>query len=253
MKTRTFLEICNNVAIELRFEKFVSVVSNEDKNAEFVGLMVQQGIERDVASYHPWASLRRQAGVPFSAGRDIYGLPDDFDYIINNTAWDTVKQAPAEGPMDPVDWSALKGSTSLASSIRTITFTILGGTNAVGALQPGNVQQMAVLPVPAQATSGPAITYMYVSEDRVLDASGKLKPWFTDDADIPLFDADLVELAGLVRALRSLGLRFADQMDELQAKLKSEARRDGGRRTATVAGHVGKVLMSSTPGHTRVR
>jgi hypothetical protein len=70
--------------------------------------------------------------------------------------------------------------------------------------------------------------FEYISSEKVRGSNGAAKTSFTNDTDVPMLDVDLVEQAGYVRALRLLGLGFADEMNELQEALKVVSRRDGG-------------------------
>ena len=254
METRTFLEICNDVAIQLRFDPIQSVSGNTDKNAVFVSLAVRQGLRRDVFWAHPWAILRREGGVAYQTNLAHYLLPSDFDHILNDTAWDAIRKLPAIGPLDPFEWEILKRSGD-GPKVDAVAFTIAGPPAvSFGTVGPTSYRSyIHIDPVPTAKSSGPGMTYAYISEEIVVSSAGVRKNDFTADSDVPVLDASLVEHAGYVRGLRMLGLGFADEMRELQAAIKVVARRDGGRARMSASGGRGKILLSNTPGYGRAR
>ena len=257
----TFLEICNNVLIQLRFDPLESVIGNTDRNARFVELAVNQGLTRDVSWHHPWSSLRRYQTVLFRNGKFVYSLPDDFDHIVNDTAWDLKRRAPAIGPLNQFEWSRLTGRSGNDRESNVgksrVRFTITSGAQT-GSLTPspgvpttetGDV--LVVFPTPTENDTKPSLSYSYVSNQVVLQSNGKFSTKFLNDSDVPVLDADLVEHAGYVRGLRMLGLNFADEMAELQAALKSKGREDGGRqRIINMGTNRRHVLYANTPGYT---
>lgn len=259
MKTRSLLEICNNVALQLRFDQFTNVIGNTSKNASTVLLAVKQGLERDVFWHHPWAVLRRTSYFSFSANKGYYVLQTDFDHIINDTAWDLARGVPAVGPLDAVQWASV---VSQESPFESVTFTIRGyepasidpgggGRSVVGTGGTGLVPyQLAVFvyPTPSVPSAGPALRFEYISSEKVRASNGTAKSSFTADTDIPILDPDLVEHAGYVRALRLLGLQFADEMSELQEAMKVVSRRDGG--FVRMQGHrEARTFAVNTPNH----
>lgn len=272
MKTRSLLEICNNVATQLRFETFTNVIGNTSRNAQLVLLAVRQGLERDVFWHHPWAILRRTAYISFSANKSYYILAPDFDHVVNDTAWDIISKSPAVGPLDPVQWASVLAQQE---PFGTVTFTIRGYEPATivpapgpnpgnqdpaltgGARGTGNSKtpyQLAVFiyPAPEANSAGPALMFEYISNECIVGTNGAAKTKFTADADVPVLDADLVEHAGYVRALRMLGLQFADEASELQEAMRVVSRRDGGY--VRMQGHrEARAYSLNTPNHYPVR
>ena len=174
-----------------------------------------------------------------------------FDHVINDTAWDVVRQRYAIGPLDPVDWAQVIGSGTPFPD--AITFTVAGYESAGGVIG-GSASKIAyqqaiyVYPEPQSNSPGPALTIWYVSNEKVAGPDSLAKTDITADGDMPVLDADLVEHAAYVRCLRILGLGFADEMAELEANLKTVARRDGGRTRMNMAEATG-LPYPNTPGH----
>lgn len=94
---------------------------------------------------------------------------------------------------------------------------------------------------------------MYVTKLIVNSSLGELKQGFDNDTDAPVMHSRLVEQAGLVRCLRSLGLSYGDEKLELVEELKKEAQRDGGRTKMSVGGTRGRGLLAVSRGHMSTR
>lgn len=251
MRTRTLLEICNNIAVQLRFATFTEVIGNDDKNAVTILLAVRQGMFRDVMKHHPWSILRREYSVAFAANRNYYVLPANFSHVVNDTSWDLQRNEPALGPLGSTQWMMLKNIEEASS--RPVSFTIKGWEpgSSPGAPDTGKYQlAVYIYPTPSVNSSGRALTFEYISDRVVSAANGSPKTDFATDNDSPVLDPDLVEHAGYVRALRLLGLRFDDEAEELAASLKTLSRRDGGALRMSASGHsLNRRDNLNIPGH----
>lgn len=86
---------------------------------EFVRLRsLLNTVGRDLKNMHQWEFLNKQYQFFTQAGDSgIYDLPDDFDYMINQTHWERSENVPLLGPLSPQDWTYLLGRDLVSQTI----------------------------------------------------------------------------------------------------------------------------------------
>ena len=242
MSDATLLEIANGIAIEIRFPTFGSLIGNSSKNAIAVLNAIKKGVERDVFRSDNWNGLRYPFQVTFDGTNDIYQLPQKFDSILNQTAWDVINERPAMGPVDTYQWMELTRS-NIATPNQYLFYKLVDHNFGSGLVK-------AIEFYPSQeAGSSVGFECWYISKWYVKDGStGEDKRYFTADNDKTIIDSELVEQAGLVRMLRSLGLSFQDELEELQSLLKERGTKDGGMTAIDMRGPMRMYPYPNIPG-----
>jgi hypothetical protein len=236
----------NEIATAIKFASTGSVIGNTDQNVVTIYSELRKGIERDLFRDNDWAELRVDADLQLYEGLQDYRVPLDFDSFINGTMWDTVDRRPIWGPVGPTDWQAY--TTSVQNPGYPHTFRIarrplygytIGSWILAGYYKCLEFYEIPGTPLPPSGvyTAYRMVTYSYMSNYYVQRASDTTAmPWFTSDNDTLLMDSECAIQAGTVRMLRSMGLNFADEMDELNALLKERSLKDGGATSINAGG-----------------
>ena len=161
METRTLLEMANKIATRLRFDQLATLIGNPDMNAAYIFDCLSDGYFRDVCRKKgSWAIFKRPNGsVAFIKNKSQYGLPVDFDYILNDTAWDTQRRRPAVGPLGTYEWARVRGLAGVSNVGGVIYFTIGGPAVGLASFDTDISKHIYVYPVPEDASSGAAFTF----------------------------------------------------------------------------------------------
>jgi len=115
------------------------------------------------------------------------------------------------GPLDAVEWQAMKALTQTGQRYR---YRIRGGL-------------LRVNPVPPASESW---FFEYVSKNWILGADGTTyKAYFTLDTDTILLPEELVLMGLRWRWLKEKGLDYAEQFRTYEMQLKDALGRDGGK------------------------
>lgn len=266
MNRATILEICNNVAIQLRFDELETVVGNTDKNAKFLLLAVTRGLYRNVYRYHPWSRLRRRHTVQVRNGETQYSLPGDFGYYVDNTAQRVdERNRHIGGPYTAEQWEDIvaNGREEWDGGGSSMGFSFAGDLNEPVA-DPEDKSYIYVHPVPAITAPTDVFRFIYITDRIIQSVEGYTASRFESDGDKPNFDEELVECAGAYWGLRMLGLNYQDEKAELGLLLKREASRDSSRQPSDLASNMSGVtrfsvtgrrgvLLANTPGYYRSR
>ena len=110
-------DIINQTAVEVGLLPVSNPVdSPEELMIQMVGLLNSAGLE--LCELHPWQMLVRPFEVITEEGdTGIYDLPDDFNYMIDQTGWDRKNRVAVAGPLSPQDWTYLAGRDLVSQSI----------------------------------------------------------------------------------------------------------------------------------------
>lgn len=174
----TTLEIIQQAAVEMGFQKpLAAVTSTDDTALQLVALL--RAVGEELVRDHEWQSLLGEFTMTTTAGLDTYSLPTDWSRPINQTEWSRTNHWRLSGPKSSQEWQTLKGGL-LASGPRT-RFRFKGN-------------KIVFHPVPGADES---IALEYISNAWVLDGStGLPKSVIQSDSDKHLFD-DRVLIDGL--------------------------------------------------------
>ena len=110
-------EIINQAAVEIGLLPSTNPVeSPEEASIQMVGLLNSAGLE--LLQLHPWQMVIRPFEILTEEGdTGIYNLPDDFDYMIDQTGWDRKNRIAMAGPLSPQDWTYLEGRDLVSGTV----------------------------------------------------------------------------------------------------------------------------------------
>jgi len=249
MSDSTLLEMCNTVAVEIKFPKIIQVVGNDDQGVMSIFAAIRKGLERDVYRGHQWAALRGYIEITFDGVTEFWPVPENFDSMMNQTGWDIVNQRPARGALDPYQWQMLTKS-QLTIPNQELYFMItshdFSGTTGVK-------KCITFYPSKPLSTS-PNFSLGYMTNWYVLDHdTNQMKRKFTHDEDTIAIDSECVEQAALVRMLRSLGMGFQSEEEEFNELIRERRQKDGGSTNMDMTGPRSLTpAYPNTPGHVPV-
>lgn len=191
-----------------------TVIGTTDTQVLQVKALLEE-IGIDAASRHTWTAMDFSVTHTTLAAEDQGAMTTiaggGWSYVKNMTIWDRTTTLPVLGPLDSMEWQALKA-------------VIVTGPRFQFRIQNGH---LLVNPAP---TAGDTWAFEYQSKYWILGADGTTyKQYFTLDTDTLLLPEELM-LQGL-RAWwkREKGLDYAEDMRMYETQLKDAASRDGGK------------------------
>ena len=184
--------ILNRVAAEVGIAPVLDPISSQDPFFIQLRYLLNTAGE-ELSQAYPWELLTRSFQVVTQDGdTGEYNMPEDFNYIINQTEWDRTNNVPMGGPLSPQDWTYLKGR-DLASNTLYASFRIAQGKFNV---------------FPTTPPAGLDLNFEYITKNWVWDGNID-DPTYSDEvvlaSDIPLFDKTLITRALKVKYLESGG------------------------------------------------
>jgi hypothetical protein len=110
-------DIINRAALECGLLPSSSPVTDSDEAfVQMVGLLNSSG--QELCELHPWQILVKPYEIN-TTGSDsgTYDLPDDFNYMIDQTGWDRTNRVAIGGPLSAQDWTYLAGRDLVSQTI----------------------------------------------------------------------------------------------------------------------------------------
>lgn len=110
-------DIINRAVVECGLLPSSSPVSDTDETfIQMVGLFNSSG--QELAEINDWQILTKKFEIITESTDDgKYDLPDDFNYFIDQTAWDRQNRVALGGPLSPQSWTYLEGRDLVSDTI----------------------------------------------------------------------------------------------------------------------------------------
>jgi hypothetical protein len=211
---KTINQIVNQVALETGIPKQSDIfASNDPATAQLIALSNACGYE--LLQDEAWEGLARLKEFTTQSGDDgKYDLPDDFAYILNQTAWDRTNNVPLGGPLSAQEWEALQGRDLVSSTIYA-TFREVEN-------------QFWIYPQPPKV--GIDIAYEYTSRNWVnVNGTGTaFSDEVTNSADTVLYEPHLFERLLKMRFLEARGFDTSMAAAQYEKSFVSWAGKDKG-------------------------
>src|SRR3990167_8863697 len=140
----TLLTIVTNVCDEIGIARPASVIGSSDQTARQLLALANKGgriLARRGRGVGGWTVLTKEREFTSTADEDDYALPTDFEYFVDETAWDKDNYWRLRGPLSAQEWRYRKNG--LATS----------GPHSRFRGKPGaNVRRYFLDPTPTTAT-----------------------------------------------------------------------------------------------------
>ena len=112
------IDIINQAAVEVGLSPTNDITSPADEAiTQFRYLLTTAG--RRLIYHFPWERLVKEYTFTLNPALDpqVYDLPADFAYMIDQTGWMRDQNVPLAGPLSSQDWQYLEGRNLLSSTI----------------------------------------------------------------------------------------------------------------------------------------
>jgi hypothetical protein len=153
-----------------------------------------------------WNVLSRTWALPTVPGQTLYDLPLDWDSFIDATAWNDSSRLPLLGPATDAQWACLKGSGTGPTTF-SVVYRTRGGKFELY-FSPSTSQTLRIDYTSRAWVQGTDPTLGTILKDEM-----------TDDADLCLFDADLMTAYLKLRFLIEKGMDTTVALSDFQAAL----------------------------------
>jgi hypothetical protein len=110
-------DVINRAALEAGLLPSSSPVDDPDEAyIQLTGLLNSAG--QELLELHPWQTFVQRYEINTTgADSGTYDLPDDFNYMIDQTGWDRTNRVAMGGPLSAQDWTYLEGRDLVSQTI----------------------------------------------------------------------------------------------------------------------------------------
>lgn len=190
----TLLTIAQAVCDEIGLDRPTTVAANSEPTIRQIFAYINRE-GRTLTKETVWPVLTTLGTITTVSGTSDYNYATDFDRLVDSTSWDRTNNWELIGPENPQTDRWRRESTAAPSTRRYFrhygTFVRINPTPTV---------------------SGDELVYEYVSKNWCTNAALTGLEAFSADSDIPLLDAQLLELGAILR------FRAARGFDAIEAK-----------------------------------
>lgn len=170
-----------------------------------------------------WQVLSRTWNLTTVPGQTVYPLPADWDSFIDSTAWNQSSSFPLIGPAAATQWAMLQGRT-LGPNTLSIVYRTRGGKFELY-YSPTTPQNLNI-----DYTSRGWVEHTDPSLGQVFADS------MTDDADLCLYDGELITAYLKLRFLIEKGMDTTVALSDFQAALDQAQNADQDAPTLSTGG-----------------
>lgn len=195
-----------------------AVTSTDRQILQLLAICNQEGISQ--VKRYEFQAMRRTASFTTLAAQlqgTVESIAPGCKYIVNDTIWNNTQRRPIPGNTSSQDWQEIQG----------MQFSSPYGQYFI---QQANLY---IYPIP---TAGHACTFLYMSKNWVSTSVGGSSSIWTNDADTPYLDDDLI-IQGLIwRWKAAKGLDYAEDFASYERDITDAMSRDGGKRVLNMSG-----------------
>lgn len=188
-----------------------AVTSTDQQIIQLVSICEEEG--QELAARFSWQALQAEATFTTLAAElqtSLATCAPGFNFILNNTIYNRTLQRPVFGPSSPQEWQADK---SAQFSGPWASFRIKGGS-------------IYFYPAPS---AGDSCYFEYSSRNWISTSAGGTSATWTDDADTPLLDDQLITLGTIWRWKKTKGLDYAEDFATYERRVTDATNRDSGK------------------------
>ena len=213
------LTLIQSVCLRVGLDAPTAALSSSDRNIkQIVELSNEAG--QELARRYPWQSLLN-VGNYTTVATEVQGtistIAPGLDYIINDTIWNRSLRRPVFGPKTPQTWEQQK---AFAINGPWSNYRLIGDT-------------LTMYPVPA---AGQNCYFEFQSKNWITTSTASTSATWTNDADVPKLDNNLLVLDTIWRWKQQRGLEYAEDFAKSERLYNDLAGRDGGKDSISLDG-----------------
>lgn len=189
-----------------------AVLSSVDAQIiQLLAISEEEGQEQ--AERHAWEALQTEATFT-TVAHETQGLlstiAPGFKYIVNETIWNRTLRRPVYGPKSEQDWQEAKA------------MQINGPFNSF------RIQGDAIKfnPIPV---AGQTCAFEFISNNWINTSAGGTSSIWTNDADTPKIDDQMIVLGTIWRWKQAKGLDYSEDYAKYERRIMDKMGRDGGK------------------------
>lgn len=210
----SLLSVAQAVAEEAGLASPSAVIGNTSKQVKQLLRLINRSGR--VLAKKNWTILQKEHTFSTVASTASYSLPDDFERLLDQTAWDRTSYWKLRGPLSPKEWQVKKSALVASATLRS-NFRIKADTR---------VNKFFIDPTPSSVVS---MVFEYGSTEWVKasdNSSGKTA--YAADTDISLISEELIELDVIWRLLARKGFAYEEERQEAMRQIDRAFAEDGG-------------------------
>lgn len=188
-----------------------AVTSSDQQIIQLVSLAEEEGQEQ--ADRYAWESLQVEATFTTVAAQlqtSIAAVTAGFNYIVNDTIWNRTLRRPVYGPSSEQDWQQKK---ALQLNGPFNSFRIVG-------------DNINFYPNPA---AGQTCAFEYITRNWVNTSVGGVSSIWTNDADTPKIDDQLIVMGLIWRWKQAKGLDYSEDFAKYERRIAEAMNRNAGK------------------------
>jgi hypothetical protein len=209
--------IINRAAVQLGLSAYADPYASADANAVLLRELLAT-LGEDLVTQHEWTNLVKDASIVTVAGQTSYQLPDDYDRMVDQTAWNRSSTWPMFGPVSQQTEQLLRVFS--ATALLAFPFRMAGSS-----------VQMTVSP-----PEGSLLVLKYISHNWVqsVGSDGADLDGPTQAGDLCLFDPLLLIMGLKLRWLEVKGFDTTVAYAAYRDRLDNARTSDTGARVLSM-------------------
>lgn len=196
----------------------IAINSSDQQIIQLVALCEEEG--QELTDRYAWEGLQTEAIFTTVAAQlqtMLSVTAPGYNYIVNNTIWNRTLRRPVYGPTSEQDWQQKKASQ------------INGPFNSFRII--GDAINFYPIPV-----AGQVCAFEYISRNWITTTTSATSAVWTNDADIPNINDQLIILGLIWRWKAAKGLDYAEDFAKYERKVTDAMGRDAGKPTLNMNG-----------------
>lgn len=192
--------------------------SLDNQILQILSIVEEEG--QSLADRYPWQALQKEATFTTVATQiqtAISTVTTGFNYIVNDTIWNRSLRRPVYGPRSQQQWQEAKAMQ-------------LNGPFNIFRIIASSIN---FYPTPA---AGESCYFEYLTRNWISTSTSSTSSTWTNDADTPLLDDQLITLGAIWRWKQAKGLTYAEDFDKYERRVMDAMNRDAGKQTLSMQG-----------------
>jgi hypothetical protein len=188
-----------------------ALTSADQQIIQIVELANEEG--QELAERYPWQQLQTEATFTTLAAQlqgSLATIAPNYKYIVDNTIWNRTLRRPVYGPKSQQDWQQNK-ATQINGPFNA--YRIMGDS-------------INFYPTPA---AGQICAFEYISRNWITTNAGTGSAIWTNDADTPKLDDQLITLGIIWRWKQAKGLDYAEDFAKYERRVADAMGRDASK------------------------